>query len=96
MNLLKWLFNPEWFTFYMSGSGSAPTSSSVYQSSVPEYARPYVETMLDTTQKQLMTGTGTGANFRPTGFRGYVPSSATFHTFRFAATVRRSPSPSKG
>lgn len=56
MNLLKWLFNPDWFTFYMGGGGggpSGPTTQTVQQSNIPEYARPYVETMLGATQQQL-------------------------------------------
>ena len=37
------------------GGGGQPTQSTSYQTNVPEYARPYVETMLGATQKQLFT-----------------------------------------
>jgi len=36
-----------------SGGGGGPTSSRVEQTNIPEYARPYVETMLGATQQQL-------------------------------------------
>lgn len=48
MNILKWLFSPDWFTFYMGGGGggSQPTQQNVTQTTIPEYARPYTERML--------------------------------------------------
>lgn len=47
MNILKWFFNPEWFTFHLGGGGSsAPTQQNVTQTTIPEYAKPYVERML--------------------------------------------------
>jgi hypothetical protein len=47
MNLFKWLFNPEWFTFYAGGGGGGQPRETVQtQTSIPEYARPYVERML--------------------------------------------------
>lgn len=48
MNIFKLLFNPDWFTFHMGGGGggSAPTQQNVTQTSIPEYAQPYVERML--------------------------------------------------
>ena len=47
MKLFKFLFNPDWFTFYMGGGApSQPTSQNVTQTSIPEYAKPYVENML--------------------------------------------------
>jgi len=44
---------------YMGGGGGGPTqtTSTSYNTNVPEYARPYVETMLGATQKQLFEGT---------------------------------------
>jgi hypothetical protein len=39
-------FNPDLFTFYAGGGGSAPTSQNVTQTTIPEYAKPYVEKML--------------------------------------------------
>ena len=45
------------FTLYGGGSGgggpSAPTTQTTQTSNIPEYARPYVETMLGATQQQL-------------------------------------------
>ena len=90
MNLFKWLFNPNWFTFYMGGGGSMPSSTTAYQTSIPEYAKPYVETMLGSTQRELMTGTGTGANFKPTGFRGYTPFGSTFERDQYGAPILNS------
>lgn len=47
MNLFKWLFNPEWFTFYAGGGGGGQPRETVQtQTTIPEYARPYVEKML--------------------------------------------------
>jgi hypothetical protein len=51
MNILKWLFNPEWFTFYAGGGGgSQPRETVQTQTTIPEYARPYVEKMLGKTE----------------------------------------------
>lgn len=47
MNIFKWLFNPKWFTFSMGGGSSGGSSSST---SIPGYARPYVENMLGKAQ----------------------------------------------
>lgn len=48
MNIFKWLFNPEWFTFYAGGGGGGqqPTSTTQTTTTIPEYAKPYVERML--------------------------------------------------
>jgi hypothetical protein len=52
-----------------SGGGSpAPTQSTTVNTNVPEYARPYVENMLASTQKQIY-------NDDMTGFRPYQPYS---------------------
>ena len=50
MNIFKWLFNPEWFTFYAGGGGSQPRETVQTQTTIPEYARPYVEKMLGKTE----------------------------------------------
>lgn len=51
MNIFKWFFNPEWFTFHLGGGGGgAPTQQTVTQTSIPDYAKPYVETMLGKAQ----------------------------------------------
>jgi hypothetical protein len=65
---------------YMGGGGggpSAPTQTTVNNTSIPEYARPYVETMLGTTQQQLYnyeTDPTTGQKFA-TSMKGYTPFS---------------------
>jgi hypothetical protein len=38
------------------GGGGGPTQTNVQNTNVPEYAKPYVETMLSATQNQLFTG----------------------------------------
>jgi len=50
------------------GGSSAPTSTTSYSTNVPEYARPYVENMLNATQAQI---------YNPSmgGFNPYVPYS---------------------
>jgi hypothetical protein len=56
------------------GGGGAPTqtTSTAYQTSIPEYAQPYVETMLGATQKQLFNMDDSG---NITGFQPYKPYS---------------------
>ena len=52
------------------GGGSAPpTQNTTYSTNVPEYARPYVENMLESTQKQIYTDD-------MAGFRPYKPYSS--------------------
>ena len=51
-----------------SGGSSAPTQSTTVNTNVPEYARPYVENMLASTQSQIY-------NSDQTGFRPYQPYS---------------------
>lgn len=63
------------------GGGGAPTetTSTNYQTSIPEYAKPYVETMLGATQKQLFQGTPTGdGGFNITGFQPYKAYGGTY------------------
>jgi hypothetical protein len=51
VNFLKFLFNVHWYTFNMDeGGGGQPTSQTVTQTSIPEYAKPYVEKMLGKAQ----------------------------------------------
>lgn len=54
------------------GGQSAPQqgSSSVYQTSIPEYAQPYVQNMLNATQSQLFNTDSSG---NVTGFNKYQP-----------------------
>lgn len=59
MKLLNFIFNfltGQQFALYLGGGGGgspAPTTSTTQTSNIPEYARPYVETMLGATQQQL-------------------------------------------
>ena len=66
---------------YLGGGGgggqSQPTQTTVNNTSIPDYARPYVETMLGTTQQQLYnyeTDPATGQKFA-TSLKGYTPFS---------------------
>jgi hypothetical protein len=64
---------------YVGGGGGqqAPTQTTVANTNIPEYARPYVETMLGTTQQQLYnyeTDPTTGQKFA-TSIKGYTPFS---------------------
>jgi hypothetical protein len=52
------------------GGGQAPQQNTTYNTNVPEYARPYVENMLESTQKQIYTD-------NMAGFRPYRPYSTT-------------------
>jgi hypothetical protein len=59
------------------GGAPAPTQTTVQNTNIPEYARPYVETMLGTAQQQLFNYTqdpNTGA-MTPSGIKPYVPYS---------------------
>jgi hypothetical protein len=63
------------------GGGGGPSSTTSYQTNIPEYARPYVETMLGATQRQVFTGGTTPEGiFQPTGFKEYIPFGATYQT----------------
>ena len=53
-----------------------PTTSTAYNTNIPEYAKPYVTNMLEATQKQLFKGnTDENGNFNITGFQPYTPYS---------------------
>ena len=72
------------------GGGPTQTTSTVQNTNVPEYARPYVETMLGATQEQLFqgnrtptvtnpdTGEITGGEFNITGFKPYQAYGGTY------------------
>lgn len=68
------------------GGGSQPTSTTAYQTNLPEYAKPYVMNMLGAAQNQLFTtspgatttnpdGTTTTTPGEITGFKPYSPYS---------------------
>jgi hypothetical protein len=61
------------------GGGGGPNQTTSYQTNIPEYAKPYVETMLGATQKQLFQGTPTGdGGFNITGFQPYKSYGGTY------------------
>jgi len=58
------------------GGGNQTSTGTTYTSNIPEYAKPYVETMLGATQKQLFTGNDTeDGGYNITGFKPYQPYS---------------------
>ena len=58
------------------GGAPAPTSSTVTNTNIPEYARPYVESMLGATQQQLFnTAPNASGGMDITGIKPYVPYS---------------------
>ena len=62
------------------GGGGQPTNttSTTNTSNIPEYAKPYVETMLGATQQQLFDGTPTSnGGFNITGFKPYQAYGST-------------------
>ena len=76
-----------------SSSPAAPTSSTTNTSNIPEYARPYVETMLGATQKQLFDTKQVGGEYDPntgttspttteiTGMKPYTPFSTNMNDY---------------
>ena len=69
------------------GGSSGPSTSTTQTSNIPEYARPYVETMLGATQKQLFdttqkTDPNTGqTSTEITGIKGYTPFSTDMNKY---------------
>lgn len=64
--------------YHLGGGGGGTTQSTgtTYQTNVPEYAEPYVHTMLGATQKQLFDmQPGEGGVQEITGFKPYKPYS---------------------
>jgi hypothetical protein len=68
LNLLKFIF-PD-FTFYFGGGGGGPTTTKSETSNIPDYARPYVERMMGSTEKQVYQY---GPSGNITGFQPYKP-----------------------
>lgn len=59
------------------GGGTTQSTGTTYQTNLPEYARPYVETMLGATQQQLFnTEQGANGDINITGFQPYTPYSS--------------------
>jgi hypothetical protein len=54
LNFLKFIFNPDLFTFYFGGGGG-PTTTKSETSNIPDYARQYVDRMMGATEKQIYT-----------------------------------------
>ena len=85
MNIVKSFFNwltGQQFILYMAGGGGGgqqQSTNTTYQTNIPEYAKPYVETMLGATQKQLFQGTPTEeGGFDITGFQPYKAYGGTY------------------
>jgi len=77
MNIIKffkWLLLDQFMLGFGGGGGGQPTQSTSYNTNVPEYARPYVENMLESTQKQIYTDD-------MTGFRPYRPYSTDVNQY---------------
>jgi len=64
------------------GGSPQPTTSTTQTSNIPEYARPYVETMLGATQQQLFnTSTDENGNVNITGVKPYQPYSTNMQDY---------------
>jgi len=61
-------------TPFGGSGGGGPTQTTSYQTNIPEYARPYVENMLESTQKQIYTDD-------MAGFRPYKPYSTDVNNY---------------
>lgn len=76
-DILNFFMGPRLYLGGGGGGAPAPTQTTVNNTSIPEYARPYVETMLGTTQQQLYnyeTDPTTGQKFA-SSMKGYTPFS---------------------
>lgn len=59
------------------GGGGGPTQTTAYQTNLPEYAQPFVTSMLEATQQQLFTGNRDAeGNYNITGFKPYQAYSS--------------------
>lgn len=64
------------------GGGGGPSTSTTQTSNIPEYARPYVETMLGATQKHLFETRPTGdGGTEITGMKPYTPYSTNMNDY---------------
>jgi len=76
-DILDFFMGPRLYLGGGGGGAPAPTQTTVANTNIPEYARPYVETMLGTTQQQLYnyeTDPATGQKFA-SSIKGYTPFS---------------------
>ena len=67
LSIFKFIFNPDWFTFSFGGGGG-PSTTKTETSNIPEYAQPYVERMMGSTEKQVYTY---GPSGNITGFQPF-------------------------
>jgi hypothetical protein len=76
MNIVKKLFSwltGQQFTLYLGGGGSSQPNTTYSQTSnIPEYAQPYVESMLGAAQKEIFNYDAAG---NPSGIKPYRPFS---------------------
>lgn len=72
LNIFKFIFNPDWFTFNFGGGGGSqgPTYQYSQTSNIPEYGKEYVQRMLGATEKEIYTY---GPSGNITGFRPFQP-----------------------
>jgi hypothetical protein len=87
MKLLNFLFKfltGQQFALYLGGGGGGspgPTTSTTQTSNIPEYLRPYAETMLGATQQQLFhTAPGPEGTTQITGVKPYQAFGAPIET----------------
>jgi len=92
MKLLNFLFKfltGQQFALYLGGGGGGspgPTTSTTQTSNIPEYARPYVETMLGATQQQLFnTAPGPDGSTQITSVKPYQAFGAPVAGSQYAA-----------
>jgi len=82
MNLIKLFktFLIDQFVFKLGGDsgGGQPTQSTSYNTNLPEYAKPYVTNMLESTQRQLFNVDDGGGI---TGFKPYKPYSSDVNNY---------------
>lgn len=67
------------FTFGIGGGDPQPTTNTTNTSNIPEYARPYVESMLGSAQSQIFNFNGNG---NVSGFKGYTPYSSNMNDYQ--------------
>ena len=60
------------------GGGQTTTTGTTYNTNIPEYAQPYVETMLGSAQQQIYN---TDASGQVVGFKPYVPYSTNMDDY---------------